>query len=71
MTELGALQVTRGLGGGDGPWPDRPDERAMTVIIEQADPLDERTSTNITVLGEDGFQLNRIVPKNSLRVSPR
>jgi hypothetical protein len=43
----------------------------MTVVVEQADPLDERTSTTVTILGEDGFQLNRIVPKNSLRVSPR
>ena len=71
MTELGALQVTRGWAAVTGRGRIGPDERAMTVIIEQADPLDERTSTNITVLGEDGFQLNRIVPKNSLRVSPR
>lgn len=71
MTEPGALQVTRGWAAVTGRGRIGADERAMTVIVEQADPLDERTSTTITILGEDGFQLSRIVPKNSLRVSPR
>jgi N-acyl-D-amino-acid deacylase len=71
MTELGALQVTRGWAAVTGRGRAGADERAMTVIVEQADPLDEMTSTTITILGEDGFQLSRIVPKNSLRVSPR
>jgi hypothetical protein len=42
----------------------------MTVIVEEADPLDERQSSSVTILGEDGFQLTRIVTKNALRVSP-
>ena len=71
LTELGALQVTKGWAAVTGRGKAGDNERAMTVIVEQADPLDERTSTTITILGEDGFQLSRIVPKNSLRVSPR
>lgn len=71
LTELGALQVMKGWAAVTGRGRAGENERAMTVIVEQADPLDERTSTTITILGEDGFQLSRIVPKNSLRVSPR
>ena len=40
------------------------------MIIERADPLDERHSSTITIMGEDGYQLNRLVPKNTFRVSP-
>jgi N-acyl-D-amino-acid deacylase len=71
MVELGALQVAPTWAAVTGRGRVGPEERAMTVIVEQADPLDERGSTTITILGEDGFQLNRIVPRNSLRVSPR
>ena len=71
MSDLGALQVTRGWAAVTGVGRIGANVRVMTVIVEQADPLDEKTSTSITVLGEDGFQLSRIVPKNSLRVSPR
>ena len=46
------------------------DVRAFTVIVEQADPLDENQGTTITVLGEEGYQLTRLVTKGSLRVSP-
>ena len=65
MIELGALQVAKGWAAVTGRGRVNDDERAMTVIVEQADPLDEKTSTTITILGEDGFQLNRIVPKNT------
>jgi len=71
LTEAGALQVAPGWAAVTGRGRIGADERAMTVIVEQADPLDDKASTTITILGEDGFQLNRIVPKNSLRVSPR
>lgn len=71
MVDLGALQVAPGWAAVTGRGRMGSEERAMTVVVEQADPLDEKASTTITVLGEDGFQLNRIVPKNSLRVSPR
>jgi hypothetical protein len=71
MTELGALQVAPGWAAVTGRGRIGNDERALTVIVEQADPLDEKTSTTVTILGEEGFQLNRVVPKNSLKVSPR
>jgi hypothetical protein len=71
MIELGALQVTRGWAAVTGRGRIGADERAMTVLVEQADPLDPKGSTTVTIWGEDGFQLNRIVMKNSLKVSPR
>jgi N-acyl-D-aspartate/D-glutamate deacylase len=71
LTELGALQVAPGWAAVTGRGRIGADERAMTVIVEQADPLDEKGSTTLIILGEDGYQLSRIVPKNSLRVSPR
>jgi hypothetical protein len=71
MVELGALQVAPGWAAVTGRGRVGNDERALTVIVEQADPLDEKNSTTVTILGENGFQLNRIVPKNSLKVSPR
>jgi N-acyl-D-aspartate/D-glutamate deacylase len=71
LTELGTLQVAPGWAAVTGRGRIGADERAMTVIVEQADPLDEKGSTTIIIIGEDGYQLSRIVPKNSLRVSPR
>jgi N-acyl-D-aspartate/D-glutamate deacylase len=71
LTELGALQVAPGWAAVTGRGRIGADERALTVIVEQADPLDERGSTTLTILGEEGFQLNRIVTRNTLRVSPR
>ena len=71
MTELGALHVTKGWAALVGLGKIGNEQRAMTVIVEAADPLDERNYSTLTVLGEDGFQLSRIVPTNSLRVSPR
>lgn len=71
LTEPGALQVAPGWAAVVGRGKFGAEERAMTVIVEVADPLDEKQSTTVTILGEDGFQLSRIVPKNSLRVSPR
>ena len=47
------------------------DERAFTLLVEQADPLGEKPTTTFTLTGEDGFQLTRVVPRNSLRVSPK
>ncbi len=70
MTEPGALQVAAGWAAVTGRGRIGDNERAFTVIVEQSNPLDERQSTTITVLGEDGYQLSRIVPKNTLRVSP-
>jgi N-acyl-D-aspartate/D-glutamate deacylase len=70
MTEPGVLQVAPGWAAVTGRGRIGNDERAFTVVVEQTDPLDERRSTTITVLGEDGYQLSRIVPKNTLRVSP-
>jgi N-acyl-D-aspartate/D-glutamate deacylase len=71
LTEPGALQVAPGWAAVTGRGRIGAEERAMTVIVEQADPLDERASTTVTILGEEGFQLHRIVTRNSLRVSPR
>jgi N-acyl-D-amino-acid deacylase len=71
LTEPGALQVAPGWAAVTGRGRIGADERAVTIVIEQADPLDEKASTTITIMGEDGFRLTRIVPKNSLRVSPR
>jgi len=70
MTAPGLLQVAPGWAAVTGRGRIGDDERAFTVVVEQADPLDEQHSTTITVLGEDGYQLSRVVPKNSLRVSP-
>jgi N-acyl-D-amino-acid deacylase len=70
MTAPGWLQVAPGWAAVTGRGRIGDDERAFTIVVEQADPLDEQHSTTITVLGEDGYQLSRIVPKNSLRVSP-
>jgi N-acyl-D-aspartate/D-glutamate deacylase len=70
MIEPGALQVAPGWAAVTGRGRLGNDERAFTVIVEQADPLDGQRSTTVTVLGEDGYQLSRIVPKNALRVSP-
>jgi N-acyl-D-aspartate/D-glutamate deacylase len=71
LTELGALHVTKGWAAVVGLGKIGSQQRAMTVIVEAADPLDERHYSTLTVLGEDGFQLSRIVPTNSLRISPR
>ncbi|MGE0463498.1 MAG: amidohydrolase family protein [Vicinamibacterales bacterium] len=70
MIEPGALQVAAGWAAVTGRGRIGDNERAFTVIVEQSDPLDGQRSTTITVLGEDGYQLSRIVPKNTLRVSP-
>jgi len=70
MVEPGLLQVAPGWAAVTGRGKIGNDERAFTVIVERADPLDERGSSTITILGEDGYQLNRIVPVNTFRVSP-
>ncbi len=70
MIEPGLLQVAPGWAAVTGRGRIGADERAFTVIVERADPLDERGSSTITILGEDGYQLNRIVPINTFRVSP-
>ena len=70
MLEPGLLQVAPGWAAITGRGRIGADERAFTVIVERADPLDERGSSTITVLGEDGYQLSRIVPINTFRVSP-
>ena len=46
MIELGALQVAPGWAAVTGRGRVGTDERALTVIIEQADPLDEKTSSH-------------------------
>ncbi len=71
LTDPGILQVAPGWAAVTGVGKMGAEVRAMTVVVETADPLDEMHSTTITVLGEDGFQLSRIVPKNSVRVTPR
>ena len=71
LSEPGALHVAAGWAAVVGRGKIGNEERAMAVIVERADPLDERGFSTITILGEDGFQLSRIVPSNSLRVSPR
>jgi len=70
MTDPGWLQVTSGWAAVTGRGRIGDDERAFTVIVERADPLDERGSSTLTILGEDGYQLSRIVPTNTFRVSP-
>lgn len=70
MTEPGLLQVAPGWAAATGRGRFGSDERAFTVIVEQADPLDENQGTTVTVLGEEGYQLSRLVSKGSLRVSP-
>lgn len=70
MTVPGLLQVAPGWAAATGLGRFGNDERAFTVIVEQADPLDENQGTTITLLGEDGYQLTRLVSKGSLRVSP-
>jgi N-acyl-D-amino-acid deacylase len=70
MTEFGWLQVAPGWAAVTGRGRAGGPDRAFTVIVEQADPLDDRQSTTVTILGEDGFQLTRAVTKNALRVSP-
>ena len=70
MLEPGLLQVAPGWAAITGRGRIGTDERALTVIIERADPLDERHGSTITINGEDGYQLNRIVPINTFRVSP-
>jgi N-acyl-D-aspartate/D-glutamate deacylase len=70
MTEPGLLQVAPGWAAATGRGRIGGDDRAFTVIVEQADPLDERRSSTVTVMAEDGYQLTRIVQKDTLRVSP-
>jgi hypothetical protein len=70
MLEPGLVQVAPGWAAVTGRGKIGSDDRAFTVIVERADPLDERGSSTITILGEDGYQLNRIVPVNTFRVSP-
>jgi N-acyl-D-amino-acid deacylase len=70
MLEPGLVQVAPGWAAVTGRGRIGNDERAFTVVIERADPLDEKGSSSITILGEDGYQLNRIVPVNTFRVSP-
>jgi N-acyl-D-aspartate/D-glutamate deacylase len=71
LTVPGALHVAPGWAAVVGRGKIANEERAMAVVVERADPLDERGYSTITVLGEDGFQLSRIVPSNTMRVSPR
>jgi N-acyl-D-amino-acid deacylase len=71
LSEFGMLQVAPGWAAVTGRGRIGNDERALTVIVEQADPLGEKPTTSITIIGEDGFQLNRVVLRNSVRVSPR
>ncbi|HTM33441.1 MAG TPA: amidohydrolase family protein [Vicinamibacterales bacterium] len=71
LTEPGALHVAKGWAAVVGFGKIGNEQRAIAVIVEAADPLDERGYSTITVLGEDGFQLSRIVPSNSLKISPR
>ncbi len=70
MLEPGLLQVAPGWAAITGRGRIGTDERAITVLIERADPLDERHSSTITIMGEDGYQLNRLVPIKTFRVSP-
>jgi N-acyl-D-aspartate/D-glutamate deacylase len=70
MTHPGLLQVAPGWASATGRGLIGDTERGFTVILEEADPLDERQSSTITVVAEDGYQLTRIVQKGSLRVSP-
>jgi N-acyl-D-aspartate/D-glutamate deacylase len=70
MTEAGFLQVAPGWAAVTGRGRIGSDERAFTVIVEVADPLDEKNSSTVTILGEDGFRLSRIVPTRTFRVSP-
>ncbi len=70
MIEPGLLQTASGWAAMTGYGRIGTDDRALTVIVEQADPLDENQGTTITVLGEDGYQLTRLAKRGSLRVSP-
>jgi hypothetical protein len=70
MVEPGLVQVAPGWAAVTGRGRIGNEERAFTVIVERADPLDEKRSSSITIMGEDGYQLNRIVPVNTFRVSP-
>ncbi len=71
LTEPGTLHVAKGWAAVVGLGKIGNEQRAIAVVVEAADPLDERGYSTITVLGEDGFQLSRIVPSNSLKISPR
>jgi N-acyl-D-amino-acid deacylase len=71
LTEPGALHVAKGWAAVVGLGKIGNEQRTIAVVVEAADPLDERGYSTITVLGEDGFQLSRIVPSNSLKISPR
>jgi N-acyl-D-aspartate/D-glutamate deacylase len=71
MTDVGLLQVAPGWAAVTGLGRLGGENRAFTVIVEQADPLDGDQSTTITVMGENGYHLTRTVPRNALRVSPR
>jgi hypothetical protein len=71
MTEAGFLQVAPAWAAVTGRATFGADERAFTLLVEQADPLGEKPTTTFTLTGEDGFQLTRLVPRNSLRVSPK
>ncbi len=70
MVDFGLLQVAPGWAAVTGHGRIGTDQRAFTVVVERADPLDQRGSSTITILGEDGYQLSRIVPINTFRVSP-
>lgn len=70
MTEPGLLQVAPGWAAATGRGMVGTAEGAFTVIVEQADPLDSAQGTTVTVIGEEGYQLSRVVRKGSLRVSP-
>ena len=70
MTEPGLLQVAPGWAAATGRGVVGTDEGALTVIVEQADPLDSAQGTTVTVIGEGGYRLTRVVRKGSLRVSP-
>ncbi len=70
LWHIGLLQVAPGWAAITGRSRSGGDDRALTIIVEQADPLDDRQSTTLTILGEDGFQFHRTVTKNALRVSP-
>jgi hypothetical protein len=71
MTEAGFLQVAPAWAAVTGRARFGADERAFTLLVEQADPLGEKPTTTFTLTGEDGFQLTRVVPRNGLRVSPK
>jgi hypothetical protein len=68
ITELGALQTSAGWASITGLGRVGAKASAITVMVEQKDPMDERLGSTLFIRGEDGYTLQTSLPHNAIRL---